>query len=202
MTFADLCNRHAGRPVLLVGTGPSLDRFPREFGGPRVLINRAAFVVEPRADDYWFVVDDAWGLGVPGPWHEHLGEVMAGNGRVAVFRAPLLARVRFVDPPAGPNVVHYGVARDRNREAALTLTREQVSARSELYERIGSAASALHLCWYLGASQVMTCGIDGGVHQADAVARHYRPNELGDYDTSRRYMLKAAGLLGLPATAI
>jgi len=209
MEFSSLANLHAGQTCWICGTGPSLDDLDdAAVHGPRILINRAAFTVPAAAGQtYWLVLDDAWRLGVSGPWAAVLGAVMSGAaGMVGVFRNPMLCRGQLTHPPRGEHIATFGAGFGRgNREQILELGREEVGVIGQLYERIGSAATAMHLAWYLGCERVVLAGIDGG--KAGGVARRvahwYEPMAAtGDYETARRWMLVAAERLGMSVSYV
>jgi hypothetical protein len=199
MQFADLNNRHAGLTCWICGTGPSLERLNyANVAGPLIALNRAAFVMPAYLPAiYWLVLDDAWGLNVHGPWNEHLQSLSWRVNEIGVFRDPLLARDRLTPAPRGENIVTFHVMRERHREQVLELNRGQLAQLGQLYGRIGAAAPAVHLAWYLGCERVVLAGIDGTTGQAGCVQRFYGNQESSDYSTAKKYALKAAQILGM-----
>jgi hypothetical protein len=175
MTLSELMDRHAGETVTICGTGPSLDALDLDaLAGPRILIHRAAFVVPVSpAETYWLVLDDCWGMGTPGPWHELLGRVIAGvAGMVLVARDPLGNAKRPVAPPRGGNIVAFDGSRPQNVRA-LERTRKQLAASRDLWTWAGSAGTAVHLAWFMGASRVVLAGCDGGHGHARRLDAYY-----------------------------
>jgi hypothetical protein len=133
-----------------------------------------------------------------------LAAVMDGTaGMVGVFREPLLGGRRLVPGPRGQWIANFPVARGRNREAVLERCREDVAV-TGLYERIGSAATAIHLAWYLGCERVVLAGIDGGGGIARRVERFYGPRAVTQdyYDTGRRWAVQAAERLGMQVSYV
>lgn len=190
MRLADLVNRHAGETVTVFGTGPSLDDFDLEaLAGPRILLNRCAFALPASAGEtYWLVADDAWANGTPGPWFEHLADVVDGDAQmVGVFRDPLMTAAGPGATRRGPNIVTWR-GDFRPREALLTMDRDALAEAGQLYAHCGTAAPAVHLAWLMGAAGVRLVGVDGTDGHADLLAHYYtdRPRKGGlGYMTAR-----------------
>lgn len=203
MRFADLKNRHAGDPIWVIGTGPSLDALDADdVVGPRIYLNRAAFVMSPsRGETYWLVADDCWGNKVPGPWGPHLEDIRAGGcGEIAVLRDPLLtgrSDCPTVPPPTGPNIVTW---REDRFKDCLYLNRDELAEAGTLHMWTGTASPAVHLAWFLGAVRVNLVGIDGTRGWAQKLSHLYTNQAAGDgqgYGDSRARALDTARRLRL-----
>lgn len=184
MNFADLKNKHAGESVIICGTGPSLDKLEDSMleGKPRIFLNRAAFALPAEVGkSYWLVVDDAWGMKVPGPWADHLKRIQDGSAKtIGVFRDPLMAESGFKPSPEGENIVHFTDPMNR-REQVLELSREELASTGQLYQYSGTGATAIHLAWYMGASSVTLCGLDGGDGFAKRLSQFYTKQQRGGF---------------------
>jgi len=177
----ELLNRHEGETVWVIGTGQSLnDLDDADLIGPRILLNRTAFSlpVSP-GETYWVVADDAWGLGVPGPWDETLRDVIDGaNGMTAILRNPLMRGNQLIDPPKGENIVHFEGNKSPN---VLLYQRQQLAALGQLYQFAGTAATGLHLAWLMGADSVNLIGCDGSDGYADRLLQWYDKPRRGGF---------------------
>lgn len=204
-TLAELQNKHAGQVVTICGTGPSLDIARREgIEGPRILLNRAAMVIEADSlQTYWMVNDDAWGMKQPGPWHEFLDRVRTGHAALlAVFRDPMAGvKAKRVSAPTGLNIIHWDGSHPHNAEA-LTYTRDEVAERNILHTATGSTCPAMHLAWFMGAAAVVLCGIDGkrGHARCTKKLRGDWPDPKRGYSPHLVHALAAARALNLPVT--
>ncbi len=205
MKFSDLNNRHAGDPIWIIGTGPGLDSVPvDEITGPRILINRAAFVTpDSHGESYWLVVDDAWTAQQPGPWTGYLDGISAGSiGLTGVFRTPLLAGKNGVKNPAAPmgdNIVHFdGESDDAGR---LMQTRDEIAVSGRLFQQFGTGATAAHLAWYLGASRVILAGLDGTPGHAKRLEHLYDNRRGSDvaYAMAGNCLKRTLKALNLPS---
>jgi len=206
MRLRDLMNKHAGQPVWVCGSGPSLDGIdPAEITGPRVYLNRVAFSMPwSNVGTYWLVIDDAWGQGTPGPWTETLQQLKGGAlPGVGVFRDPLLpARENgWYFAQGGPNIIHWTSppTAQQPRHELLELDRQTLAERGWLYARAGTAAPAVHLAWLMGASRVVLAGIDGTDGYAGQVQHWYAQRRRGGfgYGQAREDALMAANALGI-----
>ena len=193
MIFRDLNRRHAGATCWIFGTGPGLDRFieaaPTIGDGIVIAIHRAIGVAPvPRGRTYWQVLDDAWGLGVPGPWDVWLDEVCSddaetrlGGGRVTgLFRDPLYHGAGPHTPaPVHPHIVRFSARRKRDHRV-LGYPHDVVAQYGHLYTFCGSGCTAVHAAWYLGAVRCRLVGLDGGDGYARCLAQWYdRPGRGG-----------------------
>ena len=160
MKFADLKNRHAGKPIWIVGTGASLDRLDLStITGPRIYQHRAAMVLPALpGETYWLVLDDAWRMNAVGDWFETLEDVRAGRANMmGVFRDPISGRKSKKQPaPRGQNIVHFDGTKD------IESSRDRIARTGKLHLRSGSLATAIHLAWFMGGSEILTAGQAGG----------------------------------------
>jgi len=205
MVFADLNNRHVGETAYLIGTGPSLDDFDlASVDGFQIAIHRVIGVIDPKiAPTYWQVLDDAWTMGVPGPWHTWRADMMAGNGVTGLFRDPLYMPQRpFTPAPQHPNIVRFG-SPCKGDEPILTATRDELASRGELYTYAGSGCTAVHAAWYMGARRVVLIGLDGRDGYARCLWRWYdRPARGGfGYGMARECLLETAQKLDMEIAA-
>jgi hypothetical protein len=173
VNFSDLNNRHAGATILICGTGPSLDTLTR-FTGPRIFLNRAAFVLPASAGEtYWMTLDDCWSKGIKGPWAEHLAAVKSGAARtIGVFRDPLLADHGFTPVQKHENIIGFGDA-GTGRDELLKMSRDQIAQVGQLYQFCGTGSTAVHLAWYMGAGRIVLAGLDGGAGHAKRLDEFY-----------------------------
>lgn len=199
--FRELKNRHAGETILVAGTGPSLDRLvDAAITGPRIYLNRSAFVLPASAGKtYWLVADDAWGKKVPGPWFAHLRAVQDGSAKtVLCVRSPLLGAGGFPPAPIGPNIFHWK-SEAANRDRLLSLSRDEIADLGELWMFSGTGGTAVHLAWYLGASKLVLAGLDGADGYAKRLRHLYNENKKGGngYSFANECARKAIAALGL-----
>lgn len=176
-----LLNRHQGETIWVIGTGPSLnDLDDDELTGPRILLNRTAFSlpISP-GETYWLVADDCWGLGIPGPWYQTLNELIEGkNGLTGIFRNPLMRGNQLCAPPSGENIYHFQGNKLQN---VLELNRQKLALIGMLYQFAGTAATALHLAWLMGADSVNLIGCDGSDGYAERLLQWYDKPQRGGF---------------------
>ena len=215
MSLADLHNRHEGLPVMICGTGPSLDdlEVDPDSPTPRIYLNRAALCLPATPGcTYMMTLDDLWGRREPGDWDGLLARIRSGeSGLTGVWPARLYAGLpvmgqSYADAPTGDNIVTYtgppeGPGAQRHQPEILELTREQVVAGDRLYTFCGSAMTAIHLAWVMGAREVLLAGIDGTDGYAPACRTHYGDRDAKGgfgYGQAKVCALDTAAALGLP----
>lgn len=165
----ELMDSEARLPAVIVGKGPSLDRWlaagcPRPEGAVVIGINNVAAVLQEHgvevpysvsgdvAANDWVHLPTQWVRGVP---------YRTGGG---VARS----RLQFELPSAVP---FWFVADDGAGAGLLGQTRLQIADRRQLFTAMVSTTPAVHFAWYLGCGSVMLVGIDGGGGgRAEAVA--------------------------------
>ncbi len=204
MKFSTLNNIHAGKTIWIIGTGPGLDAVePEEIDGPRIMLNRAAFVTpDSIGESYWMVVDDAWGAKQPGPWRGYLDGIQAGSiAMTAVLRNNLLTGKNdtpTVPAPHGHNIVHFDGEPDGHDR--LFQTRDEIAESGRLFQECGTGAIAAHLAWYLGASKVILVGLDGSPGHAKRLAHLYdhRVGSTLGYALARQCLMRTLDTLNLP----
>lgn len=224
MPLRDLYLAHEGEPIWVIGTGPSLDAVdPGDFAGrPRIYLNRAAMVFGNAFGDvdapaelgkaYWFTLDDNWGRGEAGDWQGLLERVRSGQaGLIGVWPRRLYGGggkigQSYADCPTGPNIITYtgppeaGSSANRHQPELLLRTREQLLVEDRLYAFCGSAMTAVHLAWVMGAAQIILAGIDGTDGYAARVRGQYDRDGKGGfgYGQAKASALETAAALGLP----
>ncbi len=202
-TIEPLVNHHEGLPAYVFGTGKSLDAFNfAEVGdGVQICLNRTMGVVPIlRGRPYWMVLDDAWRLGVPGPWDIWLDELRSHNGVVGVFMNPMYGPdTERTEPPGGPPVIHFRSPRSKHAYELLTRTRGQIGRLNTLFTYAGTGCTAVHLAWLMGAARVVIVGIDGTDGYADRVIQWYDKPKRGGfgYAMSKECTLDTAGRLDI-----
>ncbi len=206
MNFADLNNLHAGRTAYIIGTGPSLDEFDFDSidvfdQGFLIAIHRAIGIIPQNlyARTYWQVLDDAWTMGTPGPWHRWRDQLTAGNGVTGLFRDPLyMPKQPWTPAPVHPAIARFGSPR-KGDKTILTDGREEIARRGDLYTYAGSGCTAIHAAWYMGAKRSVLVGLDGSDGHAVCLDQWYDSPVRGGlgYVPARDCMLEAASKLGL-----
>jgi len=187
MNFADLKNRHQGETIWIIGTGPGLDRLvssPADLIGPRIFLNRSAYVAPPSdGETYWLVMDDVFGgHGNGAHWDDHLAKVISGKAEtLAVFRDPLLNRDPPTPAPRGENILTWAHNTVRPKSRLLDLSRDEVADIGALYVECGSAAPAAHLAWFMGADMIRFVGLDGGHQRAKCLQQYYDTPSRGGW---------------------
>ena len=214
--LAELENKHAGKECWVVGRGPSLDNIdPQSITGPRIYMNRTAFVLPASADEtYWMVNDNTWLMGDGGMWNEYLEMVRNGCGVIGVFRNPMYVwklgadgsfKMNWVETPApaGDNIIYWDGSKPINPDA-LYYMREEVTQRNMLYSQRGSLCIAVHLAWYMGCEVIHMVGIDGTVGHAEIMKPQFREDELdvtnqrrNKYSPHKEVAMKAAKQLNM-----
>lgn len=169
-----LMNRYPGHMAVVVGKGPSLNRWI-EAGCPRpphssvvIGVNQVAAVVPDRVP-YSVTADVQMQnyLHLPTRWIRGVPYLTQNGERVNLlspcggewFEAMTLRQVensRWI--PGGAEYDRLG----QSRSALLSSRR--------LFCALSSANPAVHLAWYLGCSSVMLVGIDGGAGRAACLA--------------------------------
>lgn len=198
--LATLMNAHKGQYIWVCGSGPSLDAVDADdIRGPRIYLNRVAFAMprEPGVT-YWIVVDDCWHNGTPGPWDEYLSMLRDGSAQMrGVFRNPLLAGKGYSPAPdCGPNTIHWGPG---DRTKLLRMTREEVAEADALFLYTGTAGTAIHLAWFMGAKGIIVAGLDGSDGYASRLSQFYdKPGRGGlGYQPALESALDVCKTLGL-----
>ncbi len=162
MTFAELNNRHAGKPAVILGKGPSLDAWlaagcPQPEGAVRIGVNQVAAVVP---EVIYSVSGDAQ-MDMP----EHL-ELPTQWLRAVPYRTREGALSYGEHLPAEVILFHCYPAFADFTQACLNCTRDKLAALAWLHGAMSSADPAVHLAWYLGCTEVLLVGIDGGSTRA------------------------------------
>lgn len=179
MTFSKLKNLHAGKPAVVIGKGPTLDAWlaagcPQAAGAVRIGVNQVGCRV---SDVAYSVSGDCqmdFYLKLPGIWLRGLPYETA-RGEVITER-PAAWEER--------GVVSFDASRVGDQEL-LTEPREVLAAFEWLYCHVSSTNPAVHLAWYLGCSELMLVGIDGGTERAGCL--YGLPDRgSGDYDVMKR----------------
>ena len=212
-TLKELKNKHEGETCFVIGTGPSLDGIDlTTITGPRILINRSAFVV-PYSDgeSYWMVIDNWWEYGFSDTWFKTLDKVKDGCGLIGVFRDEEAVSGKVM-PDGSPNVPDYLLhdniiiwrASGKTDAKCLSYTRDEIAQKNKLYPNHGSANSAAHLAWYMGCIGINIVGIDGSVvtgvdSYSSLLSNEYNDPKTwtGDYSRRKENLFKMAAVLKL-----
>lgn len=139
-------------------------------------------------------MDDAWGLGIRGPWASHLRAVQRGAGElVALFRRHLYAGAGFSHAPTGRRISLFDTFREFDQIPSVRVEDQRLFAYS------GTAATAIHFAALMGARVVRLVGIDGTDGYAKCLRRFYDSDAKGGYGytMSRQAAIDVAYRLGL-----
>ncbi len=201
MNLRHVYNRHPGQTAWILGTGKSFDRLDFDsVDGFQIALNRTIGVVPILAGrTYWLAVDHAWQLGVPGPWEQWLQDVRDGNGVTAMFKDRMYGlRGQLIPAPTGPNILHFRTAK-RSALDVLSQDRDWAADMNTLYAEAGTACTAVHAAWIMGAKRVVLAGIDGTDGYADRVIQWYtKPHRGGfGYGMAKECTLDVIERLGL-----
>lgn len=187
MTFADLCNLHAGRPAVVIGKGPSLDAWlaagcPQPEGAVRIGVNQVAAVVP---DVPFSVSGDAQmdldcHLVLPTQWLRAVPYKTRTNAISYGTHLPP-AVILFHDPEAS----HAAAVCGRG-------SRQEVQRLGWLQGGLSSANPAVHLAWYLGCTSLLLVGIDGGPARATAMKNQNDRPGPPSYDALRESVREQA----------
>jgi hypothetical protein len=188
MTFAELNNLHAGRPAVIIGKGPSLDAWleagcPQPEGAVRIGVNQVAAVVP---EVTYSVSGDAQmdrpeHLALPTQWLRAV-PYRTCTGKLTYGNCLPDAVIRFHCYPA---VTEFS-------RAILKSSRDEVAALVWLHGALSSADPAVHLAWYLGCTELLLVGIDGGEGRAQVMAEHGDRSGPPCYDKIRKYVRDGA----------
>lgn len=181
MTFAELNNREAGRPAVIIGKGPSLDAWlaagcPQPQGAVRIGVNQVAAVVPAVV---YSVSGDAQmdrteHLALPTQWLRAVPYETC-EGRLTYGEHLPEHVIRFHCYPAVPEF----------SAACLNGTRDELASMTCLHGAMSSADPAVHLAWYLGCTEVLLVGIDGGSGRAQAMEGRGDRSGPPSYDEMR-----------------
>lgn len=191
MTFAQLNNWHAGRPAVVIGKGPSLDAWlaaggPQPEGAVRIGVNQVAAVVPevPYSVSGDAQMDMPEHLALPTQWLRAV-PYRTREGQVSYGQHLPAEVIRFHCFPACQEA-----ARD-----CLHSTREGLSGVPWLYGAMSSANPAVHLAWYLGCTELLLVGIDGGAGRAQVMAGQGDRSGPPSYDALRQSVQAQAAAL-------
>ena len=188
MTFPELNNLHAGRPAVIIGKGPSLDAWlaagcPQPEGAVRIGVNQVAVVVP---EVVYSVSGDAQmdspeHLALPTQWLRAV-PYETREGRLTYGQRLPDKVIRFHCYPAVPEFA----------TACLNSSRDEVAALTWLHGAMSSADPAVHLAWYLGCTEVLLVGIDGGSVRAQVMEEQGDRSGPPSYDKLRQCVREGA----------
>lgn len=196
-SWAELNGAFEGREAVIVGKGPSLDRWieagcPRADSAVVIGINNVAAVLRERGVKVEFSVS---GDCEADKWLElqegHLGTAWV---RGVPFKYPGPEnRPTFTLPKPVP----YWYLGDLGEDWQLEQSREEIADRRRLFSGMVSTTPAVQFAWYLGCTSVMLVGVDGEGGRAGAVGRLPDRNPPPDriYHAGRLCVLRACRVL-------
>ena len=146
--LTDLHRAHIGRTIWVICSGASLSYVRHDFFADKLCIG-----VNETFRDFPTLYQT-------GTHHDHIDEALAAGCRVVV---PAHA-CGFLDQPRierdHPDLYTFPHA---HNDLVTPFTADQVDTPDRLFLSASSAAVAIHLAYYLGASAIMLCGMDGGL---------------------------------------
>lgn len=188
MTFPELNNLHAGRPAVIIGKGPSLDAWlaagsPQPEGAVRIGVNQVAAVVP---EVVYSVSGDAQmdmpeHLALPTQWLRAVPYETCEGRLTYGFHLPDKV-IRFHCHPANPEY----------SRTILNCSQDQLAALTCLHGAMSSADPAVHLAWYLGCTELLLVGIDGGQGRAAVMEGHGDRSGPPSYDQMRQCVREGA----------
>jgi len=178
MTFPELQNLHAGRPAVVIGKGPSLDSWlaagcPQPEGAVRIGINQVA----ARVPDVPYSVTGDTQM-------EHYLHLRTRWLRGVPYRRTDGSTVTELPPGTGEWFDAH--SQQEHRAGRLQQSRADLAATRRLFCALSSGNPAVHFAWYLGCSELLLVGIDGGTRRADALFPFPDRPPPPTYDAMRR----------------
>jgi hypothetical protein len=151
MTFENLNNRYAGFPCILLGRGPSLDKWlenkPDTSGHIVIGINNVCSVTKTHYSiscdqdaNQWSHHPTQWIRGIP---------YLNAWGKESSFL-----------PDDSLPFAHFGNTVE-GRAGRLRQTRDELAKSKQLYIATSSSHPAIHFAYYLGCSSLTLVGFDG-----------------------------------------
>lgn len=143
-TWESLANSAAGRPALVIGKGPSLDTWlaagsPQPENAVRIGVNHAAALV---------------------PCH-FATTTHAENDKFADIQTQWLVGIPYAGKTTPPTwAAHW--FRHTTGFDLLQQSRKQIADLHSLWNQSSSANPAIHFAWYLGCTNLLCVGLDGG----------------------------------------
>ncbi len=198
MNFKDLNNRHAGENILVVGSGISANLIARNSnvfeGLPRVLLNHQCIKGDIVNDKTYGIFTDNqldydidwWSKIKPGV-QLVLPSMHMRYGKKNIYEITKSNAIIF----------------DYDTRTIKT-DRDKISADNSLYAFCGTATTAVHLAYYLGAKKIILVGIDGTTRRdrardiEDIYPKEVKNANPDAYRTIKKSVIELLHNLGMP----
>ena len=189
MKFEDLKNRHSGKIISIVGSGKSADLLTND-DTPKILINHQCLRHDLTGDLYGVWTDKQ---------EEHINNWWCKvDGSIKFVLPSWLTDKRFNE--------HLDIT-EMELTSDLNPDRDAISKSCQLHNFTGTASTAVHLAYYLGAGHVNLYGIDGTTRsdgdRCGAVVSLYKQPKASNpeaYKNIKKYIIKELDFLKLSFT--
>jgi hypothetical protein len=191
LPFYEFNNKYKRRDCYVVGRGQTDFNYDELAAvvEPIFFINDAVCLEKlARSETFFFAHDSQMRVWLDGSMKSTA--VLPVNGKV-LGSAPCLALGH-----TGPVVFYHRGEKDK--EALLRMSRDEIAARQELFVHSGTMHSLLHFIWFCGFGRATFIGCDG-FNGYDQRLQNRSNSSVGQYKTIRRAQTLLTALLGIEA---